>query len=73
VPVVGDAFHIVWKANRRNYRLLLREREQPGGNTTRDWIFLAVLLLAVIAAVAIPVALLVWLLRTQITFRVPGS
>jgi hypothetical protein len=73
VPVVGDAFHIVWKANRRNYRLLLREREQPGGNTVRDWIFLAVLLLAVLAAVAIPIVLLIWLLRTQITFRVPGS
>src|ERR1700724_2962917 len=23
IPVAGDVFHIVWKANRRNYRLLL--------------------------------------------------
>src|ERR1700736_6891546 len=23
IPIVGDAFHVVWKANRRNYRLLL--------------------------------------------------
>jgi hypothetical protein len=66
VPVIGDAFHIVWKANRRNYRLLLREKAEPGANTTRDWIFLGVLLFAVIAAVAIPVVLLVWLLKSYV-------
>jgi Domain of unknown function (DUF4112) len=67
VPVAGDVFHVIWKANRRNYRLLIREREQPGANTGRDWMFLAVLLLAVIAAAAIPIAILIWLLRSQIT------
>jgi hypothetical protein len=36
-------------------------------NTSRDWMFLAVLVLAVLAAAAIPIALLIWLLRTQIT------
>jgi hypothetical protein len=69
IPVVGDAFHIVWKANRRNYRLLLREREQPGVGATRDWVFLGVLLLAVIAAVAIPIWILIWLLRTPVAFH----
>jgi len=68
IPVVGDAFHIVWKANRRNYRLLLREREQPGVQVGRDWMFLGVLLLAVILAVAIPVAILIWLLQLPITW-----
>src|SRR5580692_6673588 len=29
VPVVGDVFHIAWKANRRNYRLLVREKQEP--------------------------------------------
>jgi len=71
IPVAGDVFHVIWKANRRNYRLLLREREQPGSNTRRDWMFLAVLLLAVIAAAAIPIALLIWLLRSQITIPLP--
>jgi len=70
--VAGDVFHVVWKANRRNYRLLLREREQPGVQTGRDWMFLGVLLLAVILAVAIPIGILIWLLRTQITVPVPG-
>jgi hypothetical protein len=72
VPVAGDIFHIVWKANRRNYRLLLREREEPGANTSRDWMFLAVLLLGMLAAVAIPIAILVWLLRTNVTIHFPA-
>ena len=71
IPVAGDVFHIVWKANRRNYRLLLREREQPGLSTGRDWTFFAVLLLAVISAAAIPIAILIWLLRTQVTIPFP--
>ena len=68
IPVAGDAFHIVWKANRRNYRLLIREKEQPRVNTQRDWMFLLIILLMVIAVIAIPIALLVWLLRAHPIF-----
>jgi hypothetical protein len=50
IPVAGDVFHIFWKANRRNYRLLIREKEQPGANTRRDWMFLAIILFTVVAA-----------------------
>ena len=71
IPVAGDVFHIVWKANRRNYRLLLREKEEPGANTKRDWMFLAVLLFAVIAAAVIPISILIWLLRSQVTIHLP--
>jgi hypothetical protein len=66
IPVLGDVFHIVWKANRRNYRLLLREKEQPGSNTDRDWIFLGLILFMVVAAVAVPIGLLIWLLRLHV-------
>jgi hypothetical protein len=72
VPVAGDVFHVIWKANRRNYRLLLREREAPGTNTGRDWMFLGVLLLAVLAAAAIPIAILIWLLRSNVTIHFPA-
>jgi hypothetical protein len=73
VPVAGDVFHIVWKANRRNYRLLLvREKEEPGVNAGRDWMFLAVLVFAVIAAAVIPIAILIWLLRSNVTIHLPG-
>jgi hypothetical protein len=72
VPVAGDVFHIVWKANRRNYRLLVREKEEPGVNAGRDWMFLAVLVFAVIAAAVIPIAILIWLLRSNVTIHLPG-
>jgi hypothetical protein len=64
IPLAGDVFHIFWKANRRNYRLLIREKEQPGSNTGRDWMFLAIILFTVIAAAGIPIALLIWILRS---------
>ena len=63
IPVAGDVFHVVWKANRRNYRLLIREREQPGVNARRDWLFLAIILFTALAAVAIPIAIVIWILR----------
>ncbi len=63
IPVAGDVFHVVWKANRRNYSLLMREREQPGYHTGRDWIFLVVILVIAIAAVGIPIGILIWILR----------
>jgi hypothetical protein len=72
VPVAGDVFHIIWKANRRNYRLLLREKEEPGANAGRDWMFLAVLLFAVIATAVIPIAILIWLLRSNVTIHLAG-
>jgi Domain of unknown function (DUF4112) len=63
IPVAGDIFHVAWKANRRNYRLLMREREQPGYHTGRDWMFLVVILVIAIAAVGIPIGILIWALR----------
>ncbi len=65
IPVAGDVFHIFWKANRRNYRLLIREKEEPGANTRLDWMFLAIILFTVIAAAAIPIAILIWILRSH--------
>jgi len=62
IPVAGDVFHVFWKANRRNYRLLMRERESPGANTRRDWMFLAVILFALVAAALIPMVILLWIL-----------
>jgi len=68
IPVAGDVFHVVWKANRRNYRLLIREKEQPGANTRLDWMFLAVLLFAVIAAAVIPIVVLTWVMLSVFKF-----
>jgi hypothetical protein len=65
IPLAGDVFHIFWKANRRNYLLLIRAKEQPGSNTRRDWVFLAIMLFTVIAAAGIPIAILIWILRSH--------
>jgi hypothetical protein len=69
IPVAGDVFHVFWKANRRNYKLLIREKEQPGSNIRRDWLFLAVILFTAIAAVAIPIAILTWILWPFLTWQ----
>jgi hypothetical protein len=63
IPVAGDIFHVFWKSNRRNYRLLIRERAQPGENARQDWMFLAIISFAAIAAAVIPIAILIWILR----------
>ena len=63
IPVAGDIFHVVWKANRRNYRLLIREKEHPGSETRRDWMFLAIIVFTAIAAMAFPLGILIWMLR----------
>jgi hypothetical protein len=67
IPVAGDVFHVFWKANRRNYRLLIREKEQPGSNTGRDWMFLTIILFTAIAAVGIPIGILIWMLRSHLS------
>ena len=62
LPVVGDLFHVAWKCNRRNYRLLLRIRQSRRAHTWRDWLFVALLGISIAAVVVVPVALLVWFL-----------
>jgi hypothetical protein len=69
IPLAGDIFHVIWKANRRNYRLLMREREQPGYHTGRDWMFLAVIFVIAIAVVGIPIGILIWILRLHPVVR----
>jgi hypothetical protein len=62
IPLLGDAFDIAWKANRRNYRLLTRHLGEPRRHTGRDWAFL-LLLVAILGLVfAIPVLVVLWLI-----------
>ena len=70
IPVAGDIFHVFWKANRRNYRLLMRERAQLGYNKGRDWMFLVVILVIAIAAVGIPIGILIWILQLHPVVRI---
>jgi hypothetical protein len=62
IPFLGDAFDIAWKANRRNYKLLIRHIEQPRRHTWKDWLFLAVLALILAAVFVVPLLVLAWML-----------
>jgi hypothetical protein len=47
----------------------MRERQQPGIHTGRDWVFLVVMLVMVIAAVGVPIGILIWALRLHPVVR----
>jgi hypothetical protein len=61
VPLLGNLFDIGWRANRRNYHLLERSLAAPLRDTWRDWLFMALLGLGLIALAMLPFLLLLWL------------
>ena len=61
IPVLGDAFDIAWKANRRNYKLLTRHLQQPHRHTWKDYVFLFCIALVLVAIFAIPVIAIAWM------------
>jgi uncharacterized protein DUF4112 len=63
VPVIGDLFDIAFKANLRNYRLLKSHLAQSDRQRTKDWVFLVVTILIVIASIALPVIALIELAK----------
>jgi hypothetical protein len=60
IPILGDAFDIAWKANRRNYALLVRHVRQPHKHTWKDYVFLLCIAGVVFAIFAAPVIAIVW-------------
>ena len=40
IPVLGDMFDIAWRANRRNYALLVGSVDEPRKHTLQSWLFL---------------------------------
>ncbi len=62
IPILGDAFDVAWKVNRRNYRLLVRHTTQPRRHTWKDWAFLLLLAAILCLIFAIPVVVVLWLL-----------
>lgn len=61
IPVVGDAFDIVWRANRRNYHLLTGSLYEPRKYTIQSWIFLGLLCAGLLAMALVPAILFAWL------------
>jgi hypothetical protein len=63
IPLLGDAFDVFWKPNRRNYQLLRRHIQEPRKHGWRDWVFLAAIIVALALVFAIPLLLFVWLVH----------
>jgi uncharacterized protein DUF4112 len=67
IPLFGDVFDIAWKANRRNYNLMMRHIRQPHQHTWKDYAFLLTLLGGVLAILAVPFIVLLiiflWILH----------
>jgi hypothetical protein len=63
IPLLGDAFDIAWKANRRNYALLVRRLEQPRRQTWRDWAYLLLLAAVLFAILLAPLYMLLLVLE----------
>jgi hypothetical protein len=70
IPIVGDAFDIFWKPNRRNFHLLTRSLAAPRKHTWKDWLFLLLLAAVMVLIFAIPIAIIVWLLANLAEWRI---
>src|ERR1700733_8527606 len=57
IPVVGDLAHVAWKANRRNYNLLIRDQQSLQRHTWKDWLFVIGMVIFVLALFLGPIAL----------------
>jgi hypothetical protein len=62
VPVAGDLFDFVWKANRRNVQLLEEHMERPDAVKRQSGLVVAGLTAGIIAAAVLLVVLIVWLI-----------
>jgi hypothetical protein len=62
VPFFGDLFDIAWKANRRNYKLLSGSLAAGPRSTAKDWLFFALIGLAVLGLSMLPFLLMAWLI-----------
>jgi hypothetical protein len=62
IPLLGDAFDVVWKAHRKNADLLL-ERHALGPSPLRDWAAVIGAVLVLLIAVAIPFVVIGWVVH----------
>jgi hypothetical protein len=65
IPLVGDVFDIVFQAHKKNAELFLA-RHQTGRASPRDWLVLGLAVLALLAAIAIPIYLIARLIAAVV-------
>jgi len=65
IPIIGDFAHVAWKANRRNYNLLIRDQQSVHRHKWQDWLFVIGACLLICLLFLGPVVLLVYLFRSH--------
>ena len=63
VPLIGDAFDVAFRANRRNARLLVERAGTGGRATLRDWLLVVAAAVLFVGAIALTVWAGVMLVR----------
>jgi hypothetical protein len=63
VPVAGDVFDFAFKANMRNVQIY-RESMSGTRKPARDWVFIALVTLLLIALIVLPILGLIYLVET---------
>jgi Domain of unknown function (DUF4112) len=63
VPLIGDLFDVVFKANRRNYRLLQEHLSERPRQSANNWMFLIMVFGLVILSILLPLVGLIALAK----------
>lgn len=64
IPFIGDAFDFFWKANRQNIDLIRERGSGKGSSTTGDYLFVGLIILALIALLILSVFASLFILGT---------
>jgi Domain of unknown function (DUF4112) len=64
IPIIGGFAHVAWKANRRNYNLLLRDQQSRRRRTWQDWLFVIGACMILCLMFLAPIVLLIYLFKS---------
>ncbi len=68
IPFLGDLFDFAFKANTKNLQIL-RESIRGERRAGRDWLFVGAVMLALLAALILPILVIYWLVTAVIPSR----
>ena len=64
IPVIGDAFDFFWKSNKRNMDLIRQRGTGKGAGTTSDYIFVGLMISALVAILIVSILVSLFILGT---------
>jgi hypothetical protein len=65
IPLIGDFAHVAWKANRRNYNILMRDQQSSRRHTWQDWLFVIAVCTVMCLLFIAPFVLLIYLFKVH--------